>query len=141
MADNSPRYGRVVKGHTIPYGTFVGAPRQIINAYYTYNYLHDKNMPELLEMDPPVREDTNPEEVLFRKEFAAQIEEILSTLRPREKKVLCMRFGIGLDTDYSLEEIGATYDVTRERIRQIEARAARKLKSPYRGIDQYRGIL
>ena len=98
-------------------------------------------MPELLEMDPPVREDTNPEEVLFRKEFAAQIEEILSTLRPREKKVLCMRFGIGLDTDYSLEEIGVMYDVTRERVRQIEARAIRKLKHPNRDIYQYRDIL
>jgi len=141
MADRPSHYGRIYKGHTIPYGTLVGVSPEVRKAYYTHGYMHDEAMPELLEMDPPVREDTDPEEVLFRKELAARIEEIMSTLRPREKKVLCMRFGIGLDTDYTLEEIGATYDVTRERIRQIEASAARKLKSPYRGIDQYRGIL
>ena len=141
MVDKSAHYGRIYRGRTLPYGTFVGVLPEVRKAYYTYNYLHDEDMPELLEMDPPVREDTDPEEVLFRKELAAHIEEILSTLRPREKKVLCMRFGIGLDTDYSLEEICVRFDVTRERIRQIAVHAIRKLKHPNRDIYQYRDIL
>ncbi|MCX7627227.1 MAG: RNA polymerase sigma factor RpoD [Methylophilaceae bacterium] len=59
-------------------------------------------------------------------------EEILNTLTPREAKVLRMRFGIGLNTDHTLEEVGKQFDVTRERIRQIEAKALRKLRHPSR---------
>ncbi len=58
--------------------------------------------------------------------------EILSTLTPREAKVLRMRFGIGMNTDHTLEEVGKQFDVTRERIRQIEAKALRKLRHPAR---------
>jgi len=58
--------------------------------------------------------------------------EILSTLTPREAKVLRMRFGIGMNTDHTLEEVGKQFDVTRERIRQIEAKALRKLRHPSR---------
>lgn len=59
--------------------------------------------------------------------------EILSTcLTPREAKVLCMRFGIEMNTDHTLEEVGRQFDVTRERIRQIEAKALRKLRHPPR---------
>ncbi|MBN2676336.1 MAG: RNA polymerase sigma factor RpoD, partial [Alphaproteobacteria bacterium] len=57
---------------------------------------------------------------------------ILSTLNPREERVLRMRFGIGMPTDHTLEEVGQTFNVTRERIRQIEAKALRKLKHPTR---------
>lgn len=57
---------------------------------------------------------------------------ILSTLTPREERVLRMRFGIGINTDYTLEEVGQQFAVTRERIRQIEAKALRKLKHPSR---------
>ena len=57
----------------------------------------------------------------------------LSTLTPREERVLRMRFGIGMSTDHTLEEVGQTFNVTRERIRQIEAKALRKLKHPSRG--------
>ncbi len=56
--------------------------------------------------------------------------DILSTLTPREAKVLKMRFGIGMNTDHTLQEVGKQFDVTRERIRQIEAKALRKLRSP-----------
>ena len=59
-------------------------------------------------------------------------EEILSTLTPREAKVLRMRFGIEMNTDHTLEEVGKQFDVTRERIRQIEAKALRKLRHPSR---------
>lgn len=53
-------------------------------------------------------------------------------LSPREAKVLCMRFGIDTLTDHTLEEVGRQFDVTRERIRQIEAKAIRKLRQPNR---------
>ena len=59
-------------------------------------------------------------------------QDILSTLTPREAKVLRMRFGIGMNTDHTLEEVGKQFDVTRERIRQIEAKALRKLRHPSR---------
>ncbi len=58
--------------------------------------------------------------------------EVLSTLTPREERVLRMRFGIGMETDHTLEEVGKQFSVTRERIRQIEAKALRKLKHPSR---------
>ena len=58
--------------------------------------------------------------------------EILSTLAPREAKVLRMRFGIDMNTDHTLEEVGKQFNVTRERIRQIEAKALRKLRHPSR---------
>ena len=59
-------------------------------------------------------------------------QEILATLTPREAKVLRMRFGIDMNTDHTLEEVGKQFDVTRERIRQIEAKALRKLRHPSR---------
>ena len=55
---------------------------------------------------------------------------VLSSLTPREERVLRMRFGIGMNTDHTLEEVGQQFSVTRERIRQIEAKALRKLKHP-----------
>ncbi len=66
--------------------------------------------------------------------------EILDTLTPREAKVLRMRFGIEMSTDHTLEEVGKQFDVTRERIRQIEAKAIRKLKHPSRS-DKLRTYL
>ncbi len=66
--------------------------------------------------------------------------EILDTLTPREAKVLRMRFGIEMNTDHTLEEVGKQFDVTRERIRQIEAKALRKLRHPSRS-DKLRSFL
>ena len=60
------------------------------------------------------------------------LQEVLTTLTPREAKVLRMRFGIDMNTDHTLEEVGKQFDVTRERIRQIEAKALRKLRHPSR---------
>ena len=59
-------------------------------------------------------------------------DDILGSLTAREAKVLRMRFGIGMNTDHTLEEVGKQFDVTRERIRQIEAKALRKLRHPTR---------
>ena len=64
-------------------------------------------------------------------------QEVLSTLTPREAKVLRMRFGIDMNTDHTLEEVGKQFDVTRERIRQIEAKALRKLRHPNRAEQLY----
>lgn len=64
--------------------------------------------------------------------LAAAIRDVLENLTPREAKVLCMRFGIDMNTDHTLEEVGKQFDVTRERIRQIEAKALRKLRHPSR---------
>ena len=58
--------------------------------------------------------------------------DVLDTLTPREAKVLRMRFGVEMNTDHTLEEVGKQFDVTRERIRQIEAKALRKLRHPSR---------
>jgi RNA polymerase primary sigma factor len=57
---------------------------------------------------------------------------VLASLTPREERVLRLRFGIGMNTDHTLEEVGQQFSVTRERIRQIEAKALRKLKHPSR---------
>ncbi|MDZ7748821.1 MAG: RNA polymerase sigma factor RpoD [Halofilum sp. (in: g-proteobacteria)] len=67
-------------------------------------------------------------------------EGVLASLTPREAKVLRMRFGIGMNTDHTLEEVGKQFDVTRERIRQIEAKALRKLRHPSRS-EQLRSFL
>jgi RNA polymerase primary sigma factor len=58
--------------------------------------------------------------------------DVLDSLTPREAKVLRMRFGVEMNTDHTLEEVGKQFDVTRERIRQIEAKALRKLRHPSR---------
>jgi RNA polymerase primary sigma factor len=61
-----------------------------------------------------------------------QTRKVLATLTPREEQILRLRFGIGEKSDYTLEEVGQRFAVTRERIRQIEAKALRKLRSPSR---------
>ena len=66
--------------------------------------------------------------------------EVLAGLTGREAKVLRMRFGIDMNTDHTLEEVGKQFDVTRERIRQIEAKALRKLRHPTRS-DYLRSFL
>ena len=68
------------------------------------------------------------------------VRDVLAGLTPREAKVLRMRFGIDMTTDHTLEEVGKQFDVTRERIRQIEAKALRKLRHPSRS-EQLRSFL
>ncbi len=80
-------------------------------------------------------EDKNavsPAEVVININLADQTRRVLATLTPREEKVLRMRFGIGETSDHTLEEVGQDFSVTRERIRQIEAKALRKLRHPSR---------
>ena len=83
------------------------------------DFIEDKNA--ILQLDSAIQE--NLKETTTR---------VLSSLTPREERVLRMRFGIGMNTDHTLEEVGQQFSVTRERIRQIEAKALRKLKHPSR---------
>jgi len=74
----------------------------------------------------------SPAEAVINMNLAEQTRKVLKTLTPREEKVLRMRFGIGEKSDHTLEEVGQDFEVTRERIRQIEAKALRKLRHPSR---------
>jgi RNA polymerase primary sigma factor len=88
-------------------------------------------------------EDTNsvaPVDAAMQAGLRDVVKDILDSLTPREAKVLRMRFGIEMSTDHTLEEVGKQFDVTRERIRQIEAKAIRKLKHPSRS-DKLRTYL
>jgi len=88
-------------------------------------------------------EDTNvesPIETTTNINLQETVREVLAGLTPREAKVLRMRFGIDMNTDHTLEEVGKQFDVTRERIRQIEAKALRKLRHPSRS-EQLRSFL
>ncbi|RME59808.1 MAG: RNA polymerase sigma factor RpoD [Candidatus Dadabacteria bacterium] len=71
---------------------------------------------------------TSPDDAAVNVDLQEQTRRVLATLTPREEKVLRMRFGIGEQSDHTLEEVGQNFDVTRERIRQIEAKALRKLR-------------
>jgi RNA polymerase primary sigma factor len=88
-------------------------------------------------------EDTNvesPIENTTNINLSETVRDVLAGLTPREAKVLRMRFGIDMNTDHTLEEVGKQFDVTRERIRQIEAKALRKLRHPSRS-EQLRSFL
>lgn len=74
----------------------------------------------------------SPIDAVINSNLAEQTRKVLATLTPREEKVLRMRFGIGEKSDHTLEEVGQDFEVTRERIRQIEAKALRKLRHPSR---------
>jgi len=140
IADVNRPYGKVSKGHRLPYGTLADASYELRQAYYTNGYLHDKDMPELPCPPRDYQEWVDPEEELFKKEMVNVVGEVLEGLTPREAKVLYLRYGIGLTQDYTLEEVGTRFDVTRERIRQIEAKALRKIKHPSRS-DVLRQLL
>ena len=88
-------------------------------------------------------EDTNvesPVDATTNINLSETVRDVLAGLTPREAKVLRMRFGIDMNTDHTLEEVGKQFDVTRERIRQIEAKALRKLRHPSRS-EQLRSFL
>ena len=75
---------------------------------------------------------SSPDESATAEALKSAIKQVLGALTEREAKVICMRFGIGMNTDHTLEEVGKQFEVTRERIRQIEAKALRKLRHPSR---------
>ena len=109
---------------------------------------------EPISMETPIGDDEDSHLGDFIEDFATMApaeaavctslrdvtKDILDSLTPREAKVLRMRFGIEMNTDHTLEEVGKQFDVTRERIRQIEAKALRKLRHPSRS-DRLRSFL
>jgi RNA polymerase primary sigma factor len=98
-----------------------------------------------LSLETPIGEDSelgdfledkstsSPNESLMTQDLTHQVERALATLSPKEKEILRLRFGIGEEGEHTLEEVGKRFAVTRERIRQIEAKALRKLRHPLRG--------
>ncbi len=88
----------------------------------------DSNLSDFIEDTSAV----SPQDAVIDSSLAAQTREVLATLAPREARVLKMRFGIDERSNHTLEEVGQDFEVTRERIRQIEAKALRKLRHPSR---------
>jgi RNA polymerase primary sigma factor len=98
-----------------------------------------------LSLETPIGEDSelgdfledkstgSPNDSLLSQDLMSQVEKALATLSPKEKEILRLRFGIGEEGEHTLEEVGKRFAVTRERIRQIEAKALRKLRHPLRG--------
>jgi RNA polymerase primary sigma factor len=98
-----------------------------------------------LSLETPIGEDSelgdfledksagSPNDSLLNQDLTTQVERALATLSPKEKEILRLRFGIGEEGEHTLEEVGKRFAVTRERIRQIEAKALRKLRHPLRG--------
>jgi RNA polymerase primary sigma factor len=101
---------------------------------------------EPVSMENPVGEDedshigdflvdeasVSPVESTTSESLTTTTQEVLNSLSPREAKVVRMRFGIGMSSEHTLEEVGKEFEVTRERIRQIESKALRKLRHPSR---------
>jgi RNA polymerase primary sigma factor len=86
------------------------------------------------------KEVISPQEAAISSNLAKQTQNVLSTLDKREEKIVRMRFGIGEKQDHTLEEVGQDFDLTRERIRQIEEKALRKLKHSSRA-DKLRSFI
>jgi RNA polymerase primary sigma factor len=98
-----------------------------------------------LSLETPIGEDSelgdflvdksagSPNDSLISQDLTSQVDKALATLSPKEKEILRLRFGIGEEGEHTLEEVGRRFAVTRERIRQIEAKALRKLRHPLRG--------
>ena len=122
---------RAVRGRTIPYGTMAGASAELKQAYYSHGYLHDEDMPEL-PCVPLEGECVDPGEELSKKDVVRLIEAVLEEVSLRERKVVCLRFGIGLTQEYTLDEIGVMFNLSGNRIRQIEGTALRLIKHPSR---------
>ena len=87
-----------------------------------------KNLKDFIED----RSAVSPVEAAIQLDLRSQTQTVLKTLTPREEKVLKMRFGVGDGSEHTLEEVGQSFTVTRERIRQIESKALRKLRHPSR---------
>jgi RNA polymerase primary sigma factor len=90
--------------------------------------LEDSHLGDFIED----KNTASPVDSVINIDLAEQVDKVLGSLTPREERVLRMRFGIGEKSDHTLEEVGQDFEVTRERIRQIEAKALRKLRHPSR---------
>ena len=135
MATADPRRGKVHRGTTLPYGTLTMSEEDSVirSVYYNYGYRNDEDMPALPHIEPD-EQVMNPEEELARKEEQAYIKSLLDGLTPRLAKILRLRFGIEMNHDMTYREVGDVFDVSHERIRQLEAKALRQLKHPNRKL-------
>jgi RNA polymerase primary sigma factor len=88
----------------------------------------DSHLGDLIEDENVIQ----PIDAVIQAGLRDAIAEVLASLTPREERIVRMRYGLGMTSDHTLEEVGKTFSVTRERIRQIEAKALRKLKHPSR---------
>ena len=109
-------------------------------------YVADLTLMKTLAIDTPISDDgsttlqdiipdrsaVSPEQAIILQEMRELSARVLASLTPREERIIRMRFGMGIESDHTLEEIGQQFGVTRERIRQIEAKALRRLKHPSR---------
>jgi RNA polymerase sigma factor (sigma-70 family) len=108
-------------------------PQYFIEDEVTYETVDPETIEELIE-------NYTAEDMLIAKDGAGYIRDILDSLTPREAKVLRLRFGIDMPSEYTLEEVGEMFGITRERIRQIEAKALRKMRHPARS-DKLKTLL
>lgn len=138
-ASKSARHRGIRKKDTIPYGTLVGASEELRMTYYFHGWKDDNKMPEspCSEWSDDIQD---PEEILERKQVSSVLSDVLDSLTPRRAKILRYRFGIGISHDMTLDEIAIRYDVTRERIRQIEKHAFRLLRNPVR-LEILKGLV
>lgn len=104
-------------------GSFI--PQYFVEDEPTYETVDPETIEKLIERH-------TAEDAMMDTDCTQQIQDILDSLTPREAKILRLRFGIGMIKDHTLEEVAKMFDVTRERIRQIEARALRKMRHPSR---------
>lgn len=112
-------------------GSFI--PQYFVEDEPTYETVNPETIEELID-------NYTAEDMLIAKDGADYIRSILDSLTPREAKVLRLRFGIDMPSEYTLEEVGVMFNVTRERIRQIEAKALRKMRHPARS-DKLKTLL
>jgi len=98
-----------------------------VNSVFAVSYLPLADFVEDRRLSGPMDE-------AIQSKVRQEIPKALATLPPRQEKVIRLRFGVGEKRHYTLEELGEKFSVTRERIRQIEATALRRLRSPFRGL-------
>jgi len=107
--------------------------RPLSSKYDVMRLSTNESLDTINEVSPVIVD--NCLEELKRQNLKEVVTKILSSLQPREERVLRLRFGINLNKDYTLEEVGKIINVNRERVRQIEAKALRKLKHPSRSKE------
>lgn len=126
----SPR-NKIFKGHSVPYGSMAGISLETRTCYYTHGYKNDHDLPDLPYVSTVMEEESDPEAELYIKELNALLHEALANLSPRQAKVLSLRFGIGINFERTLSEVGVVLGITPERIRQIEGAAMRNIRKPF----------
>lgn len=129
-----PTNDEIAKKLTAPTRKVEEVFRVMENTVHLQTPMGDKNKPEKDELQDFIEDKSgpSPHADTENKEISGYIQKVLKTLTPKEEKVIRMRFGVGADRDHTLEEVGRHMTLTRERVRQIEAKALGKLKHPSR---------